>query len=106
QAVDTVSLLRETWRNPYVEQGLTPQDQMLLTGAAVGAQRTAGSPYITPRDMARLTAGMGSGYAAGLVAGKVLGTLTGMPQEAQNALIKGGVYAGVIKSVLPMIYGF
>jgi len=53
-----------------------------------------------------LTAGMGVGYASGLVAGKVLGVLTGMPPDTQKTLADTGMYAGVVKSVLPMVFGW
>jgi hypothetical protein len=71
----------------------------------MGGQQISGSSYVTPSDMARLTAGMGVGYGSGLVAGKVLGTLTGMPPRVQNTLAQSGMYAGIVKAMVPMIYG-
>jgi hypothetical protein len=98
-------LMKMTWQHPLVSQQMSPGQQALLTGAVHGATAVSGGPFFTPRDMGRLTAGMGSGYAMGLVAGKVLGALTGMPQSAQNTLANTGMYAGALKATLPLIYG-
>lgn len=103
--IDAEAMLNTVWRSPMVSGRLTPKEQSLFSGAMIGSQRIAQKPFVTPADMARLTAGMGIGYASGLVAGKVLGTLSGMPPSAQKTLAHAGMYAGVVKSVLPMIYG-
>lgn len=97
-------LMKMTWQHPLVSQQMTPGQQALFSGAVQGATAISGSPFFTPTDMARLTAGMGSGYAMGLVAGKVLGALTGMPQSAQKTLANTGMYAGTLKAVLPLLY--
>ena len=104
-SVDSMSMLQTIWQDPYVSRQLTGKEKSLMTGALSGTQMIAGSSYLTPSDMARLTAGMGAGYASGLVAGKVLGALTGMPQRTQQTLAQTGMYAGAVKSVLPMLYG-
>ena len=103
--IDSEAMLRTVWKSPMVGQQLTPKEQSLFTGVMTSAQQISKSPYITPVDVARLTAGMGTGYASGLVVGKVLGTLTGMPTGTQKLLADTGMYAGVVKSVLPMIFG-
>jgi len=103
--IDADAMLQTIWRSPMVSGRLTPKEQSLFTGAILGAQQIARSPYVTPADMARLTAGMGVGYASGLVAGKVLGALTGMPPNVQNTLARTGMVAGIVKAALPMIYG-
>ena len=103
--IDADAMLHTVWRNPMVTNRLTSKEKTLLTGAVTSTQQIAGSPYVTPSDMARLTAGMGIGYAAGLVAGKVIGTLTGMPTRTQKTLAETGMYAGAIKSVLPILFG-
>lgn len=103
--IDSDAMMNTVWKSPMVGGRLTPKEQTLFTGAMIGSQQIAKSPFVTPADMARLTAGMGIGYASGLVAGKVLGSLTGLPATAQKTLAETGMYAGVVKSVLPMIYG-
>jgi hypothetical protein len=97
-------LIRMTWQHPLVSNQLAPGQQMLLSGAIHGATQISGSPFFTPKDMGRLTAGMASGYASGLIAGKVLGALTGMPESAQNTLANTGMYAGALKSVIPLLF--
>jgi hypothetical protein len=98
-------LMRAVWHQPEVKNQLSPAERSLFTGAVNSTQQIAGSPYITPADMGRLTAGMGVGYASGLIAGKVLGSLIGLPPAAQKTLANSGMYAGAVKSVVPMLYG-
>jgi hypothetical protein len=98
-------LMQITFQHPLLSNQLTPGQQTLMGGAVRGATAISGSPFFTPRDMARLTAGMGSGYVCGLVTGRVLGALTGLPVSAQNTLATTGTLAGALKSVLPLIYG-
>ena len=106
QIINAEQLKSTVWQSPMVSQQLTNKEKSLFTGAMTSSQMIAGSPYITPVDIARLTAGMGVGYASGLVAGRVLGTLTGMPLSAQNTLANTGMYAGAIKATLPMLFGY
>jgi hypothetical protein len=103
--IDGDQLMKMVWKQPEVRDQLSPAERSLFTGAMGGAQRLSGSSYITPSDMGRLTAGMGVGYASGLIAGKVLGSLIGLPPAAQKTLANTGMYAGAIKSVVPMLYG-
>ncbi len=103
--IDSEAMLNTVWRSPMVSGRLSPKEQSLFAGALLGSRHIADSPLVTPVDMARLTAGMGIGYASGLVAGKVLGTLSGMPPNVQNTLARTGMYAGIVKAALPMIYG-
>ena len=104
--IDSEAMLHTIWRSPMVSGQLTPKERSLMTGVLSSTRQIADSPYLTPADMARLTAGMGVGYASGLVAGKVLGVLTGMPPDTQKTLADTGMYAGVVKSVLPMVFGW
>jgi hypothetical protein len=97
-------LIRMTWQHPLVSQQMAPGQQVLLSGAIHGATQISGSPFFTPKDMARLTAGLGSGYATGLIAGRVLGALTGMPESAQTTLANTGMYAGALKATLPLLF--
>jgi hypothetical protein len=103
--IDSETMLNTVWRSPMVSGRLSPREQSLFTGALLGSRQIADSHFVTPADMARLTAGMGIGYASGLVAGKVLGTLSGMPPKVQNTLAQTGMYAGIVKAALPMIFG-
>jgi hypothetical protein len=98
-------LIKAVWQQPGVKNNLSPAERSIFTGAVTSTQQIAGSPFITPSDMGRLTAGMGVGYASGLVAGKVLGQLVGLPPSAQKTLANTGMYAGVVKSVLPILFG-
>ena len=98
-------LMRMTWQHPLVSKQMAPGQKALLSGAVRGATHVSGSPFFTPSDMARLTAGMGSGYGLGLIAGRVLGAVTGLTRPAQNTLANTGALAGALKATLPLIYG-
>jgi hypothetical protein len=61
--------------------------------------------FVTPVDVGRMAAGMGSGYLSGMLVGKALGILTGMPQSMQDVLKQTGMYAGIIKNIVPIAFG-
>jgi len=92
--------------------GASPQ----LAGATMGALMAArqmpgcrsgeeGSSWVTPVQMANLAAHMGAGYVSGALVGNTLGLLTGMPESAQDVLKQTGVYLGIVKAVLPRLFG-
>lgn len=100
------------WNDPHVANRLYPSQQAALSGTLMGASLLAGNPsagigasVVTPGDMARMTAGMGSGYLSGMLVGKALGVLTGMPQETQDTLKRTGVYAGILANLAPKLFG-
>lgn len=64
-----------------------------------------GPRMISPADIARITAGMGTGYFSGALVGKTLGALMGMPQESQDRLKQTGMWAGVVSGLLPIAFG-
>lgn len=104
--IDVPRFNQTVWDDPNVASRLQPSEQAAVTGLTSGASRLrGGSRWITPMDVARLSAGMGAGYLSGALAGKVLGTLTGMPQSTQNRLKQTGLWAGVVSSVVPLIFG-
>jgi hypothetical protein len=102
--IDADALKHTIWRSPTLQ--LSDKEKMLFSGAMSGSQAIAGSPYVTPADMARLTAGMGVGYASGLVVGRTLGVFAGMPKPTQDRIAQTGALAGVVKSALPLLYGY
>jgi len=104
-AINTNQLINTMWTSPRVAMDLSEKEKNLATGALHASSLIAGSPYVTPGDMARLTAGMGVGYMSGRTAGNILGALVGLPPSAQNTLANTGMYAGAIKAAIPMMYG-
>ena len=76
----------------------------LVTGAA-NLPDKSNSSLVTPFDIARLSAGMGSGYASGFIVGKTLGALVGLPDSTQELLKNTGMYAGILKTVVPKAFG-
>ena len=96
-------------RDPRVAPLLSPQTQAAAAGLILGAAHLAGglrpATLISPWDVARMTAGMGTGYLSGVVVGKVLGALMGMPGETQDMLKRTGMFAGAITNIIPMAFG-
>lgn len=97
------------WQDARVADQISPPAQAALTGAvtaaAVNPYTGRMSPIVTPADMGRLAVGMGSGYVAGSLVGKALGFLMGMPPAAQDRLKNTGIWAGVAKAMLPVLFG-
>lgn len=99
---------RLVYEDPFVSMRLNPREKAMATGLVVGAQHLPGrspSPLVTPIDIARMAVGMGSGYLSGALVGRTLGHIMGLPQEAQDTIIRSGTFAGAVKSILPVIYG-
>lgn len=94
------------WEDPRVSNRLSTPTQAAATGLVTGAAHLSGSPrLVSPLDMAKVTAGMGSGYVSGAIIGKALGALMGMPQSVQDKLKRTGVWAGVVANLTPLAFG-
>lgn len=96
-------------QDPYVSRQLSPPVQAMATGLVSGASHLAGGgtpvTLISPMDVARMTAGMGTGYVSGALVGKALGALMGMPEDSQNRLKQTGLWAGAISNLIPIAFG-
>ena len=95
------------WNDPNVMRGLSPRDRAAASGVVEAAWNAGGqspSRLVWPRDLARISAGMGAGYLSGALVGKALGALVGMPQDTQDYLKTTGMWAGVVKSVVPSMF--
>lgn len=107
--IDAREFNENIWRNPnvapYIPVATRAAASGLLAGAAHLAEDSRPSNMVSPFDVARLAAGMGSGYMSGLAVGKTLGLLTGMPQETQDFLKNTGMYAGIVKTIVPKAFG-
>lgn len=107
--VDVEEFNNTVWRDPFVANRMTPAMRAAASGLVSGASQAAdpggGARLITPMDMARVTAGMGSGYISGAIVGKVLGTLVGMPQPTQDRLKQIGLWSGVVNNIVPLAFG-
>jgi hypothetical protein len=90
----------------YDTPGLSSRDQLSL-GSIIYASSAANanSSWVTPMDVAKITAGMGSGYLSGLILSKALGAFLGLTPEAQDVIKKSGLLAGLLKGISNMILG-
>lgn len=96
------------WNDPRVAIPLTPLQQTAASGLITGAASLPGKPatrLVSPIDVGRMAAGMGSGYLSGVLVGKALGTLLGMPDDTQNRLRNTGAMAGLIANIVPLAMG-
>lgn len=94
-------------QDPFVSGALDPREKAMATGLVYGAQNLPGrstSPLVTPVDIARMAVGMGSGYASGSLVGRTLGALMGLPEPAQQQIIRSGTFAGAIRGIVPRLF--
>lgn len=106
--IDVSQFVNDVWQTPSVANRLQPQEQAAATGLVLGAASSSNrknTNFVTPMDVARMSAGMGSGYLSGMLVGKALGVMTGMPQSTQDLLKQTGLYAGLIKTIVPLAFG-
>lgn len=100
--INVPDFARRVWEEPR----LSNEEQAATSGLVQGASAMkGGNRFVSPMDVGRIAAGMGSGYLSGALVGKVLGTLAGMPTKTQDRLRNVGLWAGVVKSVVPMVFG-
>lgn len=100
--VDRDMLHGVIWRDGGISQQLAAATDGLLTAAS---ELRDGARFISPFDVARITAGMGTGLVSGLMVGKTLGALTGLSPSAQKTLQHAGVVAGLVANVVPRAFG-
>jgi hypothetical protein len=96
------------YQDPLVSNRLDPRLQAAASGMVTGAAHLPGKSntrMVTPMDMGRMAAGMGSGYLAGAVVGKILGVAMGMPRETQTKFRQTGAMAGMIANLVPIVFG-
>jgi len=96
---------RAVLADPFMDQRLKGQ----AMGLASAASMARGRPMFAPVDVARVGASMlGGGImgaAMGLMAGKVMSAFAGITPEAQRAVQKTGIMAGLLTAVVPRVYG-
>lgn len=86
------------------DQHLSPDLRAATAGLTTGARLLSGSPMVSPADIARMAIGMGSGAVVGTAVGKVLGAVGALTPDAQAKIQQAGVLAGLIKSVVPLVF--
>ncbi len=84
------------------DAGASPQLAGVTMGVLQAASQLPGGNddpgFVTPTQMANLALQMGAGYASGAVVGNVLGLLAGMSKRT-------GMYTGIIRAVIPRMFG-
>lgn len=106
-AFDPIAFNRKLWEDREISSRLSLAEKAMASGAVTAASRLPGkiSPLVTPMDMGRLAAGMGTGYLSGMLAGRVFGHLMGMPPNTQDLLARTGMWSGAVSVAAPAIFG-
>jgi hypothetical protein len=94
--------------DPRVRNRLDPAMRAAATGLITSSAHLPGkrsTRFVTPMDVGRMAAGMGSGYLSGALVGKALGVMMGMPESTQNRLKNTGMFAGVVANMVPIAFG-
>jgi hypothetical protein len=106
--IDVNAFNQVIWKDPRVARPMSPMTRAAASGLLTSAANLPGrrdTRFVTPMDIGRITAGMGTGYASGALVGKALGILTGMPSATQNKLKSTGVWAGIVSNIIPVAFG-
>jgi hypothetical protein len=106
--IDIDKFIHDVWEDPRVAGPLSRREQAAATGLLYGAANLPGkrnTQIVTPFDVARMAAGMGTGYLSGMLVGKALGIMSGMPDKTQDTLKTTGMYAGLIANLVPLVFG-
>jgi hypothetical protein len=107
-AIDVQDFNQTIWNDPRVAGNLPVSTRAAATGLVTGAANLPGkreTNFVTPVDVARMAAGMGSGYLSGMLVGKALGIMAGMPQQTQDHLKNTGMWAGLVANLIPIAFG-
>jgi hypothetical protein len=109
QAIPVDRVHAMVWQDPQVARRLPVTLAAATTAATEGASRVnprrQESLFITPTDMGRMAVGLGGGYVSGLIAGRALGAIFGVPDSTQKVLRQSGAVAGLLRAVIPPMYG-
>lgn len=93
----------------YNQAGIVPHTNPAVaaatTGIVTGAAMQARSPIISPANVINSIASAGVGLATANIAGRTLGALAGLTPAAQEKIQDTGLWAGMLHSVIPPIFG-
>lgn len=106
--IDVEQFNDDIWNNPGLAERLPPTIQAAASGLVTSAANLPGktlSGYVTPFDVTRAAIGMGAGAASGAIVGQLLTTAFGTDPWVRDKLISTGAMAGLIKTVVPMVFG-
>jgi hypothetical protein len=102
KSIDKDRFNRAVWDDPYLPDAY----KGMASGVVEGASQIAGdSSLVSPLDIARLGVGTGSGWLSGLVVGKTLGALAGITPDAEKKIQQAGIFAGLVRSTVPLMFG-
>lgn len=99
--INTDAFNRVVWSDPNTPMDIRAATTGLMESASM---LTGGADLVTPLDVGRIAAGMGSGWVSGMLVGKTLGALAGLRPESQEKLQQTGMWAGVLSNVIPMAF--
>ena len=97
----------DQWNNVMLRApGVSPPIRAAAAGLVNAAAAShGGAKLVSPFDVGRIAMGMGSGAVSGMLVGKTIGALAGLAPDAQDAVFKAGVGAGLLANVVPLAFG-
>lgn len=97
----------DAWNNVMLTAPGIPAPIRAASAGLVNAASAAhgGARLVSPFDVGRIAMGMGSGAVSGMLVGKTLGALAGLTPDAQDAVFRAGVGAGILANVVPLAFG-
>jgi hypothetical protein len=88
-----------------VEGHTSPQIAAATTGIMRGVASQMRSPIVSPANVINTLASAGVGLATAHVAGRTIGALAGLTPLAQEKIQDTGIWAGMLHSVIPPVFG-
>jgi hypothetical protein len=83
----------------------SPQIAAATTGIMRGVASQTRSPIVSPANVINTLASAGVGLATANIAGRTLGALAGLTPAAQTKIQDAGLWAGMLHSVIPPVFG-
>jgi hypothetical protein len=97
---------KSPWGTNQQQLHTPPPVAAATTGLLSGIGQQMGARMLAPSDIVRGIAGAGVGLATATLAGKTLGALGGLTPHAQEQLQNVGVFAGLLTTVIPPLFGY
>jgi hypothetical protein len=100
--IPTDQFNQTVWNDPFTPAAIRAATTGLVEAASLSR---GGTNYVTPLDIMHIGLGAGSGFASASLVGRTLGALAGLRPESQRTLQQGGMWAGILSSVIPLAFG-
>lgn len=97
---------KSQWGDDDQAMHTPPQLAAAATGLMSGIAQQMGTPILRPRDVIAGLASAGVGLVTANIAGRTLSALAGLTPEAQLGLQQAGMWGGIIRHIVPPLFGY